>query len=172
VAAADANARFVIVGVGAGVDAAVSLAESVLENGVLIDLLVSVDSPFWSGAAGKRPINVQRVMSVHGWPDSWLPRTVSPERDIALPDYGWFGVSSDPLTVEALAWELATVASAIPPLDTERPAVTDDGPVPRPNDMHAAKTKHVVSYLDPAATLEGRDASSETELAPPTGRER
>jgi hypothetical protein len=165
VAAADPSARFVIVGVGAGTDAAVSLAESVLGNGVLIDLLVSVDSPFWSDAAGKRPINVQRIMAVHGWPATWLPRTPSPERDITLPDYGWFGVSTDPLTVEALAWELATVATTIPPIDEERLVVIDDSPVPRRSELKSAKSKHVVSYLDPATALEGREVVSEAEPA-------
>jgi len=132
---------------------------------------VSVDSPFWSSAAGKRPINVQRVMSVHGWPDTWLPRTPSPERDIALPDYGWFGVSTDPLTVEALVWELATVAATVPPVEEERLVSIDDWPVPRPSVLDSAKPTHVVSYLDPVTSLEGREVVSEAEPATPARRD-
>src|SRR4029079_13232685 len=60
VAGVDPTARVVVRGRGAGVDAAVSLADIVAPNGVTIDLLASVDSPFWSSAAGKKPINVQR----------------------------------------------------------------------------------------------------------------
>jgi len=167
VAAADPNARFVILGVGAGVDAAVSLAESVLGNGVLIDLLVSVDSPFWSDAAGKRPVNVQRVMAVHGWPDTWLPRTPSAERDITLPDYGLLGVSTDPMTVEAIVWELATIAADVPPVKEQPLTAMDDGPVPRPADENRVKPTHVASYLDPVMSLEGREVLGEAESGLP-----
>jgi hypothetical protein len=157
-AAADPNARFVIVGVGAGVDAAVSLAETVADSGVTIDLLASVDSPFWSNAPGRKPLNVQRVLALHGRPNSWLPYTPSFGEDISLPVPSWPGVSGHPLTAETLATELASIALGVPASSEDIAAVADDSPVPRPEAEHTGTHKHVTSYLDPASILEGRDA--------------
>ncbi len=155
-AAAEPNARFVVVGVGAGVDAAVSLAESVAENGVAIDLLASVDSPFWSSAAGKKPINVQRVLSLHGRTNDWLPFTPGLEDDISVPDAGWLGVSGHAVTVETLASELASIAGAVPAPAEESPDTVDEQPVPRPNAAKAGNRPVRPSLLDPATDLEAR----------------
>lgn len=170
-AAANANARFVIVGIGAGVDAALSLADTVGEHGVTIDLLASVDSPFWSSAPAEKPSNVQRVLALHDWPSAWVSWTPSAEMDIAVPDSGWLGVRSHPLTLETLALELASVAGAVPATIEEVSAPTDDAPVPRAIAANTANQRHVVSYLDPAATLEGRDTDSEAVPASPLRRE-
>ena len=157
IALADANARFVVVGIGAGVDAAVSLADTVWDSGVTIDLLACVDSPFWSNAPGEKPVNVRRVLSLHGPGDSWLPSMAGIEDDITLPDVGWLGVSSHSLTVETLATELASIAGAVPTENPETPAASQETPVPRPDATPAATLAVSRTFLDPATTLEGRD---------------
>lgn len=171
IAAADPNAHFVVVGIGAGVDAAVTLAENVSEYGVTIDLLASVDCPFWSGAGGKKPVNVQRVLSLHGQTTSWLPSTPGIEEDITIPGAAWLGVSSHPLTVETLASELATLAGSVPAEIEELPTTAESVPVPRPDAVPSATQAPSGSFLAPAMTLEGRDASRGPVPAIPVRRE-
>src|SRR5262245_14495329 len=171
VAADDPNAHFVVVGVGMGVDAAVSLAEKVSEYGVTIDLLASVDSPFWSNAAGKKPSNVQRVLSLHGQTNAWLPWTPGIEEDISVPGAIWPGVSGHPLIIETLATELATLAGSIPAEIEELPAAPVVGPVPRPDAAPNATPAAAKSFLTPATSLEGRDVSRGPVPAIPVRRE-
>src|SRR5262245_25236265 len=55
------DARFAIVGYGLGVEAAAALAEDVAQSDIPVNLLASVDAPFWSSAPGKQPAHVWRV---------------------------------------------------------------------------------------------------------------
>jgi hypothetical protein len=171
-AEADPNARFVVVGVGAGVDAAVSLTEAVAAYGVTIDLLASVDSPFWSHAASRKPLNVERVLALHGRPSSVLPWTPSFGEDIELPDASWLGVSSHPMTTETLAAELAMIAGTVPEKVKESLARVEEAPVPRPDSEFTRSPAAATSFLDPAENLEGREAIRRSVPAIPVSRER
>jgi hypothetical protein len=171
IALSEPHARFVIVGVGAGVDAAVPLAESVWDSGVMIDLLACVDSPFWSSAPAQKPVNVQRLLSIHGRSESWLASMPGVEEDITLPLDGWAGASSHPLTIETLASELAALAGAVPVEDQETPALAEETVVPRPRALPVATTAVSRSFLDPATVLERRDANRRSVPAMPAMQE-
>jgi hypothetical protein len=152
-AATEPDARFVVVGVGAGVDAAMSLADTVAGDGVTIDLVASVDSPFWSDAPTRHPGNVRQVMALHGQP-TWIGVTPSVGDDFTLPRDSWGGVSGHPLTVETLAGELAAIASSVPvaPVAAE-PAVTDETPAPRPFTARVNRLHDGWDFLFPANRL-------------------
>jgi hypothetical protein len=167
IAAAEPDARFVVIGIGAGVVAAVSLADAVGPDGIAVDLLASVDSPFWSDAPGKQPANVGRVIHIHGRPIAFSP-AASIGEDLELPVQDWWGVAAHPLTVERLAEELASVAGTIPaPIPEELPALDDEIPAPRSQVTEAVRVGDAWDFLKPASRL-GSEGSKTQETAKQT----
>jgi hypothetical protein len=147
------DARFAVIGIGAGVEAAAGLAESVAANGVSIDLLASVDAPFWSNAPSKHPVNVQNVLSIHGL--SLVGSTAQTDGDdLELPVFAGFGVPAHSLTLERLTLQLAGIAVLIATPSVTVPRLPVEGsPTPRPQAVRPSQQSDEWDFLKPVSHL-------------------
>jgi hypothetical protein len=138
--AEEPDVRIAVVGFGAGVEVAAWLAGEVAADGVVIDLLASVDAPFWSDAPGRHPENVGEVIAVEGRQQGPL-----------MPE---FELANDPPTLDWLATELALVAGAVPapPIQPKPPASVAE-PTPRPFTARPRATRDEWDFLKPVAQL-------------------
>jgi hypothetical protein len=163
------DARFVIVGFSLGADYAVSLAESVGHYGIPVSLLASVDPYWWSSAPTTNPPNVQQVMHIHGEP-LLFPNRTSAGMDVQIPETFPTNITSNPLTVEALARALASVADTLPhpaPAN-DPPQLSDDSPTPRP--VHRAEgPRDSWDFLKPIASLKSLAVDEAAVAAQPGG---
>jgi hypothetical protein len=159
--AEEPEARFAVVGIGAGVESAAGLAAAVATDGITIDLLASVDAPFWSSAAGSHPTNVQQVLSVYGLAQLG-PTADEAGAVLEVPTSSWFGVATHPLTLDRLARELAQVAGAVPgPAAEPTPPAADAAPTPRPVTVLPHGPRDEWDFLKPVVRL--------SEILPPSG---
>lgn len=123
------DARFVLIGYGAGAGSAESLARDVAPDGIVIDTLVYLSG---CGVAGEQPENVLRVVSISGGEKSGhdLPSSAD-ERCIT--DAGHFSTPTHPEALHTLAEELQAVAARVPVvLPPEPPPLIETAPTPRP----------------------------------------
>jgi hypothetical protein len=146
------DAHFVVVGFGSGVEVAASLAESVAKDGIAIDLLASVDAPFWSSAPQKQPANVQQAMAVHGQSLFGATDAVAGQ-DIEVPAGFLDNVTAHPLTLDRLAHALAQVAGAVPAPAKPEPVAAEQAPTPRPMAARLAGPRDEWDFLKPVARL-------------------
>jgi hypothetical protein len=165
------DARFVVVGFASGVEVAASLAESVAKDGVAIDLLASVDAPFWSSAPQKQPANVQQVMAVHGQSLFGAADAVAGQ-NIEIPAGFLDNVTAHPLTLDRLANALAQVAGTVPAPTKSEPVVVETSPTPRPMAARLAGPRDEWDFLKPTARLRDTPlpAAPVREVMPPGER--
>jgi hypothetical protein len=147
------DVRFALVGLGGGAEVAARLAQVVAADGIVIDLLASVDAPFWSAAPGKHPDNVKDVLCIHGQA-LIAPVTQGAGMDVELPVYFWEGVPRQPQTLERLANQLVQIAEAVPITSVSMaPPETDDIPTPRPVAARTDGPRDEWDFLKPVARL-------------------
>ncbi len=158
--------RFVVVGFGAGVEAARWLAGSVAADGIDLDLLASVDAPVWSSAPAQRPANVRQTLSVHGRP-LFSPTNWRADTDVEVPVGGLSYAAPHPFTISQLATELAAVAGMVPapPVKPLEP-LADDLPTPRPTAARADGPRDEWDFLKPVARLREAITPTAGEPAP------
>jgi len=154
IALEEPGAHFVVVGFSSGSDFAVSLAESVGNYGIKIDLLASIDPPFWSSAASKKPGNVMQTTHIHGQPMLWPVR--SSYGDEIVIETGLFEDAADQsATVEHLTRMLAGIAGSVPisPAAAPMPMLANDGPRPRQFATQTDRPHDAWDFLKPVAKL-------------------
>ena len=149
------DARFAVVGFGAGVEQAVWLARAAEKDNIPVELLASVDAPPWSSAPGQRPANVREVLHVHGRP--WLfAGPAAAGEDFELPVSAPFAVPAHPLTLERLTDGLAAIAADIPTVrsvPSSMPVLPDDAPPPRPQAARPKGPRDAWDFLKPVSRL-------------------
>jgi hypothetical protein len=108
---ADPSARFALIGFSLGSNLVQSVAHSVKEAGVTIDLMVYLSSntvlPF-SPERGDNVIRAVNITTGSGDASDTVPAGVA---NVNLPDVWHFGSPSHPQTLQRLALELARVAN-------------------------------------------------------------
>jgi hypothetical protein len=147
------EARFVVVGFSAGVEAAAYLTDAVARDGITVDLLASIDAPFWSNVPQQQPTNVQQVMNVHGTPLFGYP-DAGTGFDIEVPVGILDGVATHPLTLDRIVSRLAEVAGTVPvaPVRPD-PTTTVEAPTPRPLATLSASPGDEWDFLKPVNRL-------------------
>jgi hypothetical protein len=128
----DRDARFVVVGYSWGSSMAHSLARAVQDEGIQIDLLVHLDAVAFCRKFHHRPENVGRVLNVTSV--SMLCGVPSEGAvNIHESDVWHFGPPTHPRTLEALAANLASLATAPKAPEAQsmpRAATVAPGPAP------------------------------------------
>jgi hypothetical protein len=153
----DPEARFVLIGYGCGVDTARALVRSACQDGIPIELVLSLKGkPEGCLAAG--PLADVVVAGAEG---QGAPRPLPEERLLGSP--------TDPGTLQLLAAELTQVAAQIP--IPQPPPLPGSGPVPetapKPRPQTAPETGPMPRPVEPG---EASAAASQRDALKPVGQ--
>src|SRR5262249_26225841 len=107
----DPDARFVLVGFDRGAAAAQAQAETLVRDGVPIDLVVYLAGVFLPDRPPPPGVRVVNVHNASGFCDTGPLRQAD---DVVLPECGHFAVPTHSLTLELLAHELGQLTETVP----------------------------------------------------------
>lgn len=126
----DPEVRFVLIGFSFGANIARELANSVKDDGILIDLLIYLGGNTLENTPRNQPENVVRILNILALGCIWNGAQLDRAENIQYRDVLHFGSPTHPQTREMLARELAIVAGRVPFIDNEPPV--EEAPPPRP----------------------------------------
>src|SRR5262249_4337991 len=140
-------------------------AETLVRDGVPIDLVVYLDGVFLPDRPPPPGVRVVNVHNASGFCDTGPLRQAD---DVVLPECGHFAVPTHSLTLELLAHELGQLTETVPlsprltPVGLAPPSESAPTPRPVPPDDTTGE-----SFLKPANTLSHPDAAAALERGRP-----
>lgn len=149
----DPDARFVIVGHGAGAKMARSMAQDLQAESIPVHLLVYVDGSMMNGHE-PRPGNVERVINAHVSGYVWSSKPVADADNVYLDGASTFSAATDRQTLDLLSHELMQLAMTVPMRVTEpAPPLPETGPTPRPVERSTTAARDDWDFLKPNSQL-------------------
>lgn len=164
----DPDARFVLAGFSLGGGTIKAITDSLLEDGIEIDLLVYLDGVTFVQDLHDRPENVGRIINISAPYLFYSVGIVDDAENVDLPD-GWhFGVPTHDVTLEVLARELFALAETAPVIvESEQNPAPENAPTPRKVVPKASREPTEWDFLKPVSRLRMPEMKKEANPAHP-----
>lgn len=154
----DPHARFVLIGFSLGANQVRTLAQSVKDDGISIDLLVYLSGNTLKDIPRDRPENACRIVNILAQGCIWNGATLEGAENVQVRKVGHFGSPTHHYTLETLARELAAVAATVPVVRPPEPKTPPEEipPTPRPLTSQPEEPRDEWDFLKPAPNLGNR----------------
>ena len=162
----DPQARFVLIGFSFGANLVRELANSVKDDGILIDLLVYLGGNTLENTPPNQPEHCMQIVNILAAGCIWNGCTMDRAINMHVTNVWHFGSPTHPRTRELLARELAVVASHVSYDDKAPPIPAEwEDEIPQPRRLTPEQAQQLSSQLPPEwRFLNSRSAYGE---APP-----
>jgi len=154
IAREDSEARFVLIGFSFGANLVRDLAISAHKDDIPIDLLIYLGGNTLENRPKDQPENVGRIINILAAGLIWHGDTLDRAENIQEPDVWHFGSPTHTHTLNALARELAEVASRVTVVERSFPVPQEEvAPTPRPIPAKNGGPSDEWDFLKPATHL-------------------